>query len=144
MGADYIATTPHARHHGPRIPGLDAADQGEDLARGEIERVQGEPEIGVLQEREEAVCAVVRPPDHHRVLAAPDLDLDERGPLPDDGEPIPRALERAAVGGPRRRESRLGVVEEVDVAGEARGAEELVEGGPARDVALAAPQPGVG
>jgi len=82
----------------------------------------------------------VRPLDHHRVIATPDFDLDERGPLPDDGEPIARAPEGAAVGRPRRREGRLGVVEEVDVAREAWSPEELVEGSSPGDVALAAPE----
>jgi hypothetical protein len=126
------------------VPGFDPPDEGQDLARGEIEGMQSEPEVLVLHEGEEPVGAVLGPLDDHDVLSAPYFGLHERRPLAKDGKRIASLLERAAVGLPGGGQGLFGVVEQVDVAGTARRIEELVQRRRSGDVALAAANPILG
>jgi hypothetical protein len=58
----------------------------EHLGRREIEGMQREPEIGVLDEREETARAVARPFHSNGILASPDLRLHQAGAVSEDAD----------------------------------------------------------
>jgi hypothetical protein len=57
---------------------FDAADQRQELVRGEVERVEHQAELLVADERKEPIRAVARPQEKAAVPIAEDLGLDER------------------------------------------------------------------
>jgi len=119
------------------VANLSPSDQGEHLVGRQVEGMQGQAEVGMLDEREESVGAVVGPLDERAPLAVAHDRLHERGALPDDLDRQPGLLQRRAIASPRRRERSEGVMEQVDVARPTGPGQHGVQGSAARDVALA-------
>ena len=57
------------------VPRFDTSHEGENLRSRQIEGVQGKSEFFMRDEREEPVCAVVRPLDQNGIRAASNLCL---------------------------------------------------------------------
>jgi hypothetical protein len=117
------------------------SDDREQLARGEVERVQGQTERLVLDEREEAEGAVLRPLNEDRLGRVAHARLDERRQLPDRRDAEGSGLERRAIVRPGRDQRGFGVVEQIDVARPPSACDDLVEGDATGDVALAGSLP---
>lgn len=122
------------------ISGLHATDQGQDLRRRKVERMECEARVVVLHQRKEAVRAVAGPLDEDHFTAATNLGLHESQTLAKYPDRISRALQRNAIGLPRHGQRFLSVVEQIEVAGEPRRSEQFVECRSFREIALAAAQ----
>jgi hypothetical protein len=99
--------------------------------------MQNEPEVGMLDERKEAKRAVAHPLHHHTVTPTANHGLDERGPLPQHVHLEPAFRQEPQIGCPRGGECFAGVMKEVDVAGGAGRANQLVQRDAPSDIALA-------
>lgn len=112
------------------------ADEREHLVGGEVERVKDETELRMLDEREEAERTVTRPFHQHRFAGGAHLRLDIGGPLTHDPDVYAVRFEQAPVGVPARDDGGVGVMKDVDIAGNPRASQELVERCAARHVAV--------
>lgn len=104
-----------AREHVHPVSNFDPTDEREHLVRGEIERVQGQAEFVVLDQREESVGAVVDPVDARRLVAIGHSRLDESLELPDRRDGMAVGGQQVPVCGPGRSDGLGRVVEDADV-----------------------------
>jgi hypothetical protein len=119
------------------VTGLPPPRERQDLVRGVVEGVEGQTEGLVLDEREEAIGAVLDPLENHAPRRVFDPCLDERRPFVARRDPKPCGRQRVPVMPPGDGEGLRGVVKEIDVARQPGPSEKLVQRDAASDVALA-------
>lgn len=119
------------------VSDLETADERQDLVRREIERMKGQAELVMKHEREKTKSAVSDPLHEDRIGIARNRRLDEGRPLTQDADAVPVCGEKRLVRLPAREKRFVYIGEEIDVTGRPGRADDRVQRGAARDVALA-------
>ena len=103
--------------------------------------MEGEPEIGVLDEGEEPKRAVLYPLEQNGFSFPGNLGLDESTAFANRPDLEAVLFQQSSIGAPARVERTLGIVKQVHVARKPWGSQRLVERGTNRDVTFARSHP---
>lgn len=103
------------------VPDLDPSDQRQCFVGGEIEWVQGKPEIGMLNKGEEAESAVLYPLQDNAFLSVDHFGFHERGEFSQRTDLITCHLKLFPVGLPGSEHGFTGVMEKIHIAGDTGG-----------------------
>ncbi len=117
-----------ALDHVDPVAHLQSPDERKDLVRREVERVQHEPQHFMAHQGEVAIAAVAGPFEANALSFPLDLGFDKGRSLAQDTNRESVRLEQSPVGMPGGAQRFIGVVEQIEVARDPRGADQLVQG----------------
>jgi len=123
------------------VPRFEPSDKGKNLVRSKIEWVQREPQLFMTNQRKEAKGAVDRPLDKGAPLSFAYESFDGTRQLAYGINRETGVRQEISIVLPGSFQGFLGVVEQVNVAGNAGLLQKQVQSGSARNIAIALFQP---